>query len=194
MSQKKLREAYIRSRPLDGRAQICYTQKEWEERNQKRVTAATNMKVKSNFLRTLREAVDTIFPGAKDAGVTRFILISLRTVHQQDRQTYKDGVEQLDKLARSKFGKTFVNLSPKNRIHILQGVEGTEFFELLREHTMQGMFADPLYGGNQNMFGWKLIDYPGARFHPLDHTTRGWVTEDIVSLRGKVRRNNDKTI
>ncbi|MUK87985.1 hypothetical protein GMD78_06180 [Ornithinibacillus sp. L9] len=192
MSPKKMKEAYIRARPLDGRAQICYTQKEWEERNQKRITAASRAKVKANFVRILQEAVDTIFPGAKQAGVTKYILFSVRTVHEQDMETYKDGIDQLDRLARSEYGKSFLLLSSENRGNILQRVEGTEFFELLREHTMQGMFADPKYGGNQNMIGWKLIDYPGTRFHPLEHTTRGWVTEDIVSLRGKVRGNNDK--
>jgi len=27
---------------------------------------------------------------------------------------------------------------------------------------MQGMFSDPIYGGNRNKAGWKLIGFPGA--------------------------------
>jgi gluconate 2-dehydrogenase gamma chain len=27
---------------------------------------------------------------------------------------------------------------------------------------MEGMFADPIYGGNRDKAGWKLIGFPGA--------------------------------
>jgi Gluconate 2-dehydrogenase subunit 3 len=35
------------------------------------------------------------------------------------------------------------------------------FFNLVREHLLQGMFGDPYYGGNKNGAGWKLIRFPG---------------------------------
>jgi len=28
--------------------------------------------------------------------------------------------------------------------------------------VMEGMFADPMYGGNKNKAGWKLIGFPGV--------------------------------
>jgi gluconate 2-dehydrogenase gamma chain len=34
---------------------------------------------------------------------------------------------------------------------------------------MEGFFADPLYGGNKNMAGWKMIGFPGARYDYRDH-------------------------
>ena len=37
------------------------------------------------------------------------------------------------------------------------------FFGMLRGHTLQGTFCDPIYGGNANMVGWDLIGYPGVR-------------------------------
>jgi gluconate 2-dehydrogenase subunit 3-like protein len=37
------------------------------------------------------------------------------------------------------------------------------FFNLVREHTLQGMFCDPYYGGNANFVGWDLLGYPGVR-------------------------------
>jgi gluconate 2-dehydrogenase gamma chain len=43
----------------------------------------------------------------------------------------------------------------------LRAIEGTTFFRLLRRHTIEGMFSDPLHGGNANMIGWQLIGYPG---------------------------------
>ncbi len=34
---------------------------------------------------------------------------------------------------------------------------------MLRDHTIEGMFSDPLYRGNRDMVGWKLIGYPGSQ-------------------------------
>ena len=45
----------------------------------------------------------------------------------------------------------------------LDGADGRAFFELLLQNTMEGFFADPIYGGNRDMVGWKLIGFPGAR-------------------------------
>lgn len=53
-----------------------------------------------------------------------------------------------------------------------------DFFDTIRTHTMQGLFADPIYGGNRNFAGWRAVGYPGAyylytaeeqqSFEPLD--------------------------
>ena len=37
------------------------------------------------------------------------------------------------------------------------------FFPLLLEHTRQGMFCDPIHGGNRNFAGWDLLGYPGIK-------------------------------
>ena len=37
------------------------------------------------------------------------------------------------------------------------------FFNTVRNHTMEGMFADPIYGGNKDFAGWRLIGFPGAQ-------------------------------
>jgi gluconate 2-dehydrogenase gamma chain len=43
------------------------------------------------------------------------------------------------------------------------GVGAAAFFSLLLQHVIAGFFADPVYGGNQNMIGWQLIGFPGAQ-------------------------------
>ena len=43
------------------------------------------------------------------------------------------------------------------------GVGAQAFFNLLLSHTIAGFFADPVYGGNRDMVGWKLIGFPGAQ-------------------------------
>jgi gluconate 2-dehydrogenase gamma chain len=44
----------------------------------------------------------------------------------------------------------------------LDGVPSDTFFEALLNVTVQGFFADPMYGGNKNMAGWRMIGFPGA--------------------------------
>ncbi len=44
----------------------------------------------------------------------------------------------------------------------LGGVPSNIFFQYLLDMTIEGFFADPIYGGNRDMVGWKLIGFPGA--------------------------------
>jgi gluconate 2-dehydrogenase gamma chain len=49
----------------------------------------------------------------------------------------------------------------------LSGVDAKTFFDMLLQNTIEGFWSDPIYGGNRNMVGWKLIGFPGARY---DHS------------------------
>jgi gluconate 2-dehydrogenase gamma chain len=40
----------------------------------------------------------------------------------------------------------------------------SEFFETLRDHTMEGVLGEPAYGGNRDMVGWRLVGFPGHQF------------------------------
>ena len=57
------------------------------------------------------------------------------------------------------------------RAHLGRGF-GARFFELMLANTMEGFFADPIYGGNRDMAGWKLIGFPGARYDYRDWVER----------------------
>jgi gluconate 2-dehydrogenase gamma chain len=37
-------------------------------------------------------------------------------------------------------------------------------FAAVREHTIEGVFCDPLYGGNHNFVGWRQVGFPGAQW------------------------------
>ena len=41
------------------------------------------------------------------------------------------------------------------------GFTSTMFFNALLQITMEGFFADPIYGGNRDMAAWRMIGYPG---------------------------------
>ena len=44
----------------------------------------------------------------------------------------------------------------------LDGVPSNIFFDFLLQHTVEGFFSDPIYGGNKNKIAWKMIGFPGA--------------------------------
>lgn len=51
----------------------------------------------------------------------------------------------------------------------------TQFFAVVRDHTIQGMFCDPMYGGNRNGTGWRLIGFPGAQWgYSVDQLRPGY--------------------
>jgi len=90
------------------------------------------------------------------------------------QEIYRRGLEFIDAYAQSQFQKNFVELSVDQQDQILTDMEGDKatgfdgpsgkaFFTQLRNDTIEGMFSDPMYGGNRDMAGWKLIGYPGAQ-------------------------------
>lgn len=44
----------------------------------------------------------------------------------------------------------------------LGGVPSSIFFETLLANTIEGYFADPAYGGNRDMTGWRMVGFPGV--------------------------------
>ena len=61
------------------------------------------------------------------------------------------------------------------------------FFNTLRMHTMEGMFSDPIYGGNRDFAGWRLVGFPGAQglFTPADMQNRQAFTRaPIMGIQG----------
>ncbi|HVV27843.1 MAG TPA: gluconate 2-dehydrogenase subunit 3 family protein [Rhizomicrobium sp.] len=95
---------------------------------------------------------------------------------------YRLGLRALNDYTNAAYKKDFVRLAPAQQDAVLTGLDGgtialklkpgfstKEFFELVLANTMEGFFADPLYGGNRGMAGWKMIGFPGARYDYRDH-------------------------
>ncbi len=70
------------------------------------------------------------------------------------RETYREGLKGL---------KGFDALSPEEQDKKLHEIENTHLFALLRQNTIEGMFSDPVHGGNVDMVGWQLVGFPGPR-------------------------------
>jgi gluconate 2-dehydrogenase gamma chain len=127
---------------------------------------------------------DASGPGAKEAGVVIYIDRQLAGPYGADkyrytkgpfvdsypehgyqgkenpRETYHQGIANL--------GTNFAELPVEEQIRKLQSMEKTHFFQLLRTHTIEGIFSDPMHGGNAGLIGWQLIGYPGPRMSYKD--------------------------
>jgi len=93
------------------------------------------------------------------------------------RDGYRQGLAALAEYCRSTYsGKVFADLPPAEQDKVLTGLEkgevkikdGRAFFDLLLANTMEGFFSDPIYGGNRDMVGWKLVGFPGTRYDYRD--------------------------
>jgi gluconate 2-dehydrogenase gamma chain len=116
---------------------------------------------------------DAAGPGATEARAAHYIDRALGGALASSRQAYTSGLAALDRYARSSRGKAFTELSATDQDSVLIDVEtgaatgftgsSAAFFALVLNHTHQGTFGDPYYGGNANFVGWDLIGYPGIR-------------------------------
>jgi gluconate 2-dehydrogenase gamma chain len=104
-------------------------------------------------------------PGAKEARAAHYIDRALGGALASARESYRSGLIALDVHARESRGRSFSALDAKNQDAVLTELEKTDpgFFNLVRQHTLQGTFCDPYYGGNADFVGWDLLAYPGIR-------------------------------
>jgi len=98
-------------------------------------------------------------PGAREARVIYFIDRALVTFDKDKQPAYLLGLRELQVKTLELFplAKSFSGLTSPQQIEVLHAIEKTDFFELLRLHTIVGFVARPEYGGNHNQVGWKLI-------------------------------------
>ncbi len=116
-------------------------------------------------------------PGAKEAGVVIYIDRQLAGPYGRDRYRYTkppfvesvpehgyqgpENPQQIYRAGLQRLGPNFADLPVAQQEDHLKSLETTLFFHLLRTHTIEGMFSDPMHGGNANLIGWQLIGYPG---------------------------------
>jgi gluconate 2-dehydrogenase gamma chain len=98
------------------------------------------------------------------------------------REFFRQGIAAAEAWAQARFGKSFAALDEPERQAAFTEIESgeaafdnfeaREFFDALIAIVMEGFFADPYYGGNRDMAGWKMIGYPGLPAdyqHAMEH-------------------------
>jgi gluconate 2-dehydrogenase gamma chain len=140
-------------------------------------------------------------PGATEANVLNYIDLALAGAYADQQDFYRRGLAQLDAYCSKTYQKSFVKLSAAQQDDVIGALEqgkagGFEyptaqaFFNTLRTHTMEGMFADPVYGGNRDFAGWKLVGFPGAQlfYTPADLASTGVFTRaPITGLQAQAK-------
>ncbi len=136
-------------------------------------------------------------PGARDADVLNYLDLALAGAYTELQDFYRRGIAQLETYCRATYKQPFVRLSAEQQDEVISSLENgkatgfayptaREFFNMLRTHTMEGMFADPLYGGNKDFSGWRLVGFPGAQavFTPTDlENKQAFTREPMVGLQ-----------
>jgi gluconate 2-dehydrogenase gamma chain len=113
-------------------------------------------------------------------------------------EVYRTGLAELDSYVTSTFSKPFESLTHEQQDDVLEQMEGGHIqlatigsdvlFKQLHANALEGFFADPVYGGNRDMAGWKMIGFPGARYDYRDVLSQKGQKMNLipVSIIGRV--------
>jgi gluconate 2-dehydrogenase gamma chain len=130
----------------------------------------------------LAAVADRIFPrtetpGAVEIGAVQYIEIALAGDYAVLAPVYRRGLRAIERCAKAKFRRAFCLLSGAQKDEVLVDFEtgavpgfklAVDFFEIVRCHVLEGVFCEPQYGGNSDMIGWRLVDFPGQQFGYAD--------------------------
>jgi gluconate 2-dehydrogenase gamma chain len=141
-------------------------------------------------------------PGARDAGVLNYIDLALAGAYADLQDFYRRGLLALDTFCSATYKQSFTQLAAGRQDEVITAlVEGKaagftwptsqQFFNTLRTHTMEGMFADPVYGGNKDFAGWRLVGFPGAQpiFSQAElESSQQFTRLPMIGLQAQARR------
>ncbi len=109
-------------------------------------------------------------PGAKEANVVNFIDKQLVKYYKKHQNTYRTGLAGVEETSKIKYNQSFDKLTLDQQYQIMLSLESGQakgkiweqhsssgFFNLVREHTMQGFYGSPKHGGNKNYVSYKML-------------------------------------
>ena len=133
---------------------------------------------------------DDLGPGATEAGVVHYVDRALAGHDRDLQELYRRGVALLDRMASGSFRDAPPETQDAVIAALEEGTEPPEgpaagtpraeadagpgarpsaeplrklFFQALVTHTREGLFSDPVHGGNRAMVGWRLLGHPGVQ-------------------------------
>jgi gluconate 2-dehydrogenase gamma chain len=104
-------------------------------------------------------------PGAVQLGAVRYIERALESELAGRVPEYVAGLDDVERRATARHGTGFCALSADAMDALLRELEAhaPTFFGLVHRNVLEGVFADPSWGGNAGEAGWRLLGYPGPR-------------------------------
>ncbi|SFD81713.1 gluconate 2-dehydrogenase gamma chain [Paenibacillus catalpae] len=98
------------------------------------------------------------------------------------------GLDAMNQYSNTKYKKPFVEIAPEEQDAVLTAFEkndigikdvpASNFFAMFLNLTLEGAYSDPLYGGNRNMAGWKMRNFPGNQMSYTEYIDK----EEFVKL------------
>ena len=143
-------------------------------------------------------------PGATEIGVVNYVDRALASAYREHEESYRLGLAALGRCARERHGVDFVDCEASQQDALLSDLEQGElpdfhappqqvFFALLRAHLQEGLFADPIYGGNRDKLGWRALGHPGvwlensaAENLQAEPVTKGGVIQSLADVRAEL--------
>lgn len=98
-------------------------------------------------------------PGATEAGVIHFFDNTFAAEMRSELEDARSGLEALNESIRGV--GTFAEQPVEEQDKALRSIEGSAFFDLMRQMTIFGFFAMSKYGGNKDHVGWELLGFKG---------------------------------
>jgi gluconate 2-dehydrogenase alpha chain len=159
---------------------------------------------------------ETIFPpdgdapDVREAGVTEYLDATLEGFGRKELPRYQWLFAALDKFSGEKYGQAFAALPLTDRTEVLDVLERGELSEQLPateqkallalaiSHLQEGLFADPVHGGNKDAVGWKFLKHPGVWLEnsaeenlSTEHVTKGGTIKTLSDAMREIPRDTE---
>ena len=88
-------------------------------------------------------------------------------------ELYRNGIADTNQYCVKTYGKAFDQITAAQREEVLKnldsgkvdfasGLPSRVFFATVYQTVIEGLFSDPIYGGNKDKVGWKMLGFPGV--------------------------------
>ena len=108
------------------------------------------------------------------------------------QEVYRAAIGEINVACAKQYGKAFDQLAAAQQDEVLKALDEGKFpmeavaprffFNLLLDNTIEGFFSDPIYGGNRDKIGWKLVGFPGVAAVYTQHVEKYGVPYDALPI------------
>ena len=108
------------------------------------------------------------------------------------QEVYRAAIAEINVACAKQYGRTFDKLATAQQDEVLRALDEGKFaleavparffFNMLLDNTIEGFFSDPIYGGNRNKIGWKLVGFPGVAAVYTPHVEKHGVPYDALPV------------
>jgi len=108
------------------------------------------------------------------------------------QEVYRAAIAEVNAACAKQYGKSFDKLATAQQDEVLHALDEGKFpldavpprffFNMMLDNTVEGFFSDPIYGGNREKVGWKLVGFPGVAAAYTAHVEKHGVPYDALPV------------